>query len=636
MASLEELSEDISKMVGPAIETVFNILWNTPMVNNTGGVQNSEGVSAFQDLVFPLVTLLATAGLLVAAIRLLWYRRLDPMMDTVKALLVLVFTTFAGVFVIQGLVNFGNGLADYMLGQGIAGNFGDRLAEDLAGVPPVDLLAAPFRFLLNIILGIAVIVGATIQIVALFYTQGIVYICAAVLPLAASAAMIPGPGTTIFSKIMGWLLGSILYKPVITLIYALGFIFYYESSGDEDGIFQYFLGVALILIATGALPMLWSLLGTVATKLTGGAVTLGADRAEGANGNGGGGGGASGAGFSGAANAAQGSGAVSRAAMIDQGLPSATTIASANGASALGTSALGDAGGATAMNTSTGAEAGTGDGIGEDGTAGTQDGSALPEGAEDSGTSADPGTGTTGTAAPAGAVRTGTLGGPPASSLSTGGTGAPSGGGPSTATPTGAGVPGGATVSPVSTGGAGGLDGGGPSGTVPGGAVTPTGATGAEGSGVPGAVPVSYGQDGGPTGGAVTPTGAGVPGGATVSPVSTGGADTPGGNVPTGAVPAAPTGATGGSGGASGDPGPSTPSGVVIPTSGGAPAEGASDSGGPDPPPHAPTPDAPAHPPVATGAAGHDSSPPTGAVGDSPSLPTGAGDDPGDLPDGAL
>lgn len=615
MASLEELSEDIGKLIAPAIEGVFGVLWNNEAVSNTGGIQGSEGIAAFQNLVFPLVTLLATAGLLIAAIRLLWYRRLDPMMDTVKALLVLVFTTFSGVFVVQGIVDLGNGLADYILGQGVAKNFGDRLAEDLTSIPEGDIITGPFRLLLSIIIGIAVVVGATIQIVALFYTQGIVYICAAVLPLAASAAMIPGPGTTIFSRIMGWLLGSILYKPVIALVYALGFVFYYESSGDEDGVFQYFLGVALILIATGALPMLWSLLGTVATKLTGGAVAFGAaGAAAGASGGGGGGGGGGGLGFFGASNAVQGSGAVSRAAAIDQGLPSAATIASAGGATAtgalatgastLGTTALGDGGAVMTASTSTG----SGGGPGEDGSAGTQDGSALPEGAEDSGTSAEPGTGTTGTAVPAGAVRTGTLGGPPASSLSTGGAGGPGGGGPS--------------------------------GTAPGGAVTPSGAAGSEGSGVPGAVPVSYGQDGGPTGSAVTPTGAVQSGGAVVSPASTGGTDTPGGNVPTGALPAATptgaTGATGGSGGAGSDPGPATPGGAVIPTGGGAPAEGASDSGGPDPPPHAPTPDVPAHPPVATGAAGHDSSPPTGAVGDSPSLPTGAGDDPGDLPDGAL
>ncbi|WP_068688090.1 hypothetical protein, partial [Thermobifida halotolerans] len=533
MASLEELSEDIGRLIAPAIETVFKFLWNNPMVDNTGGIQNSEGISAFQNLVFPLVTLLATAGLLVAAIRLLWYRRLDPMMDTVKGLLVLVFTTFAGVFVIQGLVDFGNGLAEYMLSQGVAGDFGARLSQDLTGIPEGGIIAGPFRMLLSVIIGIAVVVGATIQIVALFYTQGVVYICAAVLPLAASAAMIPGPGTTIFSKIMGWLLGSILYKPVIALIYALGFIFYYESSGDEDGVFQYFLGVALILIATGALPMLWSLLGTVATKLTGGAVAFGAAGAV-AGAGGGGGGGFGGTGFSGAGNAAQGSGVVSRAAAVDQGLPSATTVAAtggagATGAAATGTAALGGAGAAVGGPADGGA-AQTGGGVDESGSAEAQSGAVLPAGAENSDTAGASGNGGTGTATPGGAARTATPGAVPAS---TGGGGA----------------------SPVAAGAGGGgvsVDGGGSSAVTPTGvtggapAVTPTGATG--GSGAPGGGAAAYASDGGSSSGgaAVTPAGAAQSGGWGSSPVAAGagggGVSVDGG----GSSAVTPTGVTGG------------------------------------------------------------------------------------------
>ena len=213
-------------------------------------------------------------------------------MDTVKALLVLVFTTFAGVFVIQGLVNWQR-TVDYMLGQGTPGTSGTGSPTWRAfpGGPP-RRLPVPAQHHLWIV------VGATIQIVCSLH-PGIVYICAVGAAARGSAAMIPGGQHHLLKIMDGWL------HPVqagYSLIYALGSSSTTSRAGTRRD-FPYFLGVADPHATALSIP--WSLLGGDQVDRRRGHPR--ADRAEGANGNGGGGGGASGAGFR-AANAAQGSG----------------------------------------------------------------------------------------------------------------------------------------------------------------------------------------------------------------------------------------------------------------------------------------------------------------------------------------
>ncbi|RCV54932.1 hypothetical protein, partial [Marinitenerispora sediminis] len=527
MADMEQMNQDVSEKIPDLVENLYTKFWFSDFVDVTGNLEQNPGILAFHGIIFPLVTFLATAGLLVAAVRLLWYRRLDPMMDTVKALLTLVFVTFVGLFVTQLLVDFSNQLSFYILARPEVGDTFRNLGDLLGDSTVLDALLGPASALVGVLLGIAVIVGLVIQIVALFYTQGVIYICAAALPLAAAAALIPGPGTSIFTRVTGWMAGSILFKPVISIIYALGFILmgqagqgsgYTEGDGgivfvsdnngggDDGAVFQYLVGVAIITMATGALPLLWSVLSKMFSGLT---AKLGANMLGGGGGGGGFGGNGGGNGGNGNRNngnratpssydgaaSSMGGDASTRAAAISNGLPSPEMAG------------VGGSGGSTLA---AGASSGSGSS-----SFGTPSSGMTAEAASASAQGSASGTGTSGSGANGSATRT-----------AAGGSGGTSGGG--TVLPAGAGS--------VSSLGAGTGSGGGPGGGDASGAM-PTGAGDGGGAG-------TTGGPGGGDDGHVMPTGAGDGG-------DTGG--TGGGPIATGAASAAGGGGyPGGGGGTSG------------------------------------------------------------------------------------
>ncbi|QVQ53446.1 hypothetical protein J4H86_06725 [Spiractinospora alimapuensis] len=92
------------------------------------------GVRSFQNLTLPIVGLLTIIGMLFSAIKLVWYRRVDPMMNMVNGLLTVVVVTFAGLFLLSLLVDLSDAMTVYILdlnNEGTVDNLGTRLSAIL-------------------------------------------------------------------------------------------------------------------------------------------------------------------------------------------------------------------------------------------------------------------------------------------------------------------------------------------------------------------------------------------------------------------------------------------------------------------------------------------------------------------------
>lgn len=275
-----------------------------------------SGVYVLQDLLNPLLLFIVVAGVIIAVVRLLWYRRLDPMMDLMRSIITVIIATFAGLAIISFLVFFGDSLhrmledsgttADDMSPYQVAAQVFPSILSNGMPIPGDNFITGAFRDTVMMLVGMAITLGAIIQIIIVTMVPVIIYIIAAVLPLAAASTMIPG--VNILTKILGWLAACVLFKPVIILMYLVGLALLSNipsSGSDEMQVLEYLVAAAVVLLATGALPMLMKLMGSKgAWLLAMGGTAMGGSSTMfgegGAGGGGSGGGDDSGSGSSGA------------------------------------------------------------------------------------------------------------------------------------------------------------------------------------------------------------------------------------------------------------------------------------------------------------------------------------------------
>jgi hypothetical protein len=366
-------------------------------------LQMDQGVLQLQDVFNPLVLFLATLGILLAAIRLLWTRRLDPMMDLVRGLLTVIVVTFGGLFLIYILRTFSFGLTQMVLTTGTYGNqdtFLESAQEVYPSIMRVGTGDADLGFANNEVaqgaltsmVGLAVILGLLAQMIVLALLEAIIYLIACLLPLAAASSMIPN--LKIFPKVIGWLFACFLYKPLLLMVYLVGLVILSSAGPGGDDLLRYLTGAAIMLLATGALPVLMKLMSS-------GSMWMMAFAAGGLNSITGGGGAdssnaqpSSSSADSGTSNAQQAAaGANERAAGVSRNLDGGGPGTSGDGAAmvAAGTSGTGSGAAATSPLETQGQVSALGGG-GMDGTGmdtGGVDGAATPVGTDGAATPAE-------------------------------------------------------------------------------------------------------------------------------------------------------------------------------------------------------------------------------------------------------
>ncbi|WP_433699499.1 hypothetical protein [Nocardiopsis sp. CA-288880] len=385
----------ITESLQGIIERMFGLLISSgsgaPLQREYGSNQLvvDQGVLQLQNVFNPLILFLATLGILLAAVRLLWTRRLDPMMDLVRGLLTVIITTFAGLFFVYVLAGFSSGLTQMILDTGTYsapyenGN-GSRQVSFLVaaqevypsimrvGVGDNDLGFAEdsAREAVTYLVSLAVILGLIAQMIVLAMLKSIVYLLACLLPLAAASSLVPG--LKIFPKVIGWLFACLLYKPLLLLIYLSGLVLIATTDTDaEGGLSRYLLGAAVMLMATGALPVLMKLMSSGSVWM----MALAAGGISSIGGGGGGGGSGSGSGADASPSSASGSPSAGNAPSADGGAQAAAAAGANERAAAVSRNLDEGGGGQSAGGVSpASAASAAGTGAVDTGTLGTQGG----------------------------------------------------------------------------------------------------------------------------------------------------------------------------------------------------------------------------------------------------------------------
>lgn len=239
---------------------------------NAGGAAGQ-----LQSQLWWIVVTLSVASVIIGAARMIWTQRAQPGKETLQAVLTLVVVAGMGATVAGLLIRASDDLATWF----IDGALGCSVeADGSCFTGNLELLLTSMSLgpagpgpIVVIILGAIALLTSFIQIVLMMARSGLLPILIGVLPLAASFTN-TALGKQWFSRISGWLLAFILYKPAAAIVYAGAF---YLVGGDlitDDGtgILNVLTGIIVMVLALVTLPALTRLMVPAVSAVAGGAM----------------------------------------------------------------------------------------------------------------------------------------------------------------------------------------------------------------------------------------------------------------------------------------------------------------------------------------------------------------------------
>jgi type IV secretion system protein TrbL len=195
-----------------------------------------------------LVGVVGIVGMLVAAARMMWIQRVEPLKEMLAGLFRLVVISGAGVVGIGLLTAAGDAFSTWVLQQ--ASPNAQGAVETMGSLSAQAITSSSLIILLSSFAMLAFLVQLTLLIVR----SALLVLLAGLWPLSAAASLTP-LGNQWFRKNCAWILAFLLFKPVAAIVYGAAIV-EYTSSGDAMGVI---IGVVLMSLATLTLPALMRL-----------------------------------------------------------------------------------------------------------------------------------------------------------------------------------------------------------------------------------------------------------------------------------------------------------------------------------------------------------------------------------------
>lgn len=306
-------------------------------------VGNGSPIEFMQQHMQFVVTTVLVASMMACGIQMLVTRSNDELQRLGRGVITTVIVSGAGTTVITVGVAAADAFSTWLMDaatEGQSASFGSVIMST-ANIPSGGLFVV-------LVMGGAALIANIVQIGMLYLRAALLILVIAIFPVVAAASA-SKMGENWWRKLTGFVIAVILYKPVATIIYALGVRVLSSAAGKEDiadALTAYILGGIFLVAAALALPPLISFIMPVTAAIGGGglgfaaagagAVASGAVNVRGNVG----GSRAEGAGAAGGASSdlAKGAGSSAGAAKAGQ---------AASGAAGAGTAASGAAAGAT-------------------------------------------------------------------------------------------------------------------------------------------------------------------------------------------------------------------------------------------------------------------------------------------------
>jgi type IV secretion system protein TrbL len=220
--------------------------------NLADGSGNGAATQLLQgDLKF--VTLwVGVASLLVAAGRMAYMRRADPLREAAMGLIRLLLVGGMGIIAIDTFAAIGDQFSSYVLSSATTSQAGglNQATSLFKLTGAAGFSAVPFLLL---ILALLAVLSTLVQLFLIIIRGALLVLIGGTWPLAAAASMTTG-GSQWFKKVTGYLVAFLLYKPAAAICYAAAFKLI--ASAGPDPVVAQIEGVVLIIMATLTLPAL--------------------------------------------------------------------------------------------------------------------------------------------------------------------------------------------------------------------------------------------------------------------------------------------------------------------------------------------------------------------------------------------
>jgi len=221
----------ISTTIGWWLEVPSIDLTSSPAVNIRG-------------YVWWLALVVAAAGAIWQGLRMAITHRSDPLLDVGRGLVTLALWAGIGIAGPAAALEAGDAFSVWILDTAARGQISDRLIS-LASLTTVNSAGAV------ILLGLLVMLTGLAQATLMLFREGAVVVLAGVIVLAAAGNM-TGFGRPWLTKVLGWMLALIAFKPVAALVYATSL----AMTGESDDPRTIVVGISMMVLAIATLPAL--------------------------------------------------------------------------------------------------------------------------------------------------------------------------------------------------------------------------------------------------------------------------------------------------------------------------------------------------------------------------------------------
>ena len=243
---------DAANAADSLLKTLATSWTNIATPNLAGGSGNGAAAQLLQgDLKF--VTLwVGVASLLVAAGRMAYMRRADPLREAAMGLIRLLLVGGMGIIAIDTFAAIGDQFSSYVLSSATTSQAGglNQATSLFKLTGAAGFSAVPFLLL---ILALLAVLSTLVQLFLIIIRGTLLVLIGGTWPLAAAASMTTG-GSQWFKKVTGYLVAFLLYKPAAAICYAAAFKLI--ASAGPDPVVAQIEGVVLIIMATLTLPAL--------------------------------------------------------------------------------------------------------------------------------------------------------------------------------------------------------------------------------------------------------------------------------------------------------------------------------------------------------------------------------------------
>lgn len=291
---LESLVDGLVQGVVDTMTFVLTFWLRTPSASLEPTSAVGGAIVTVQDYLMPLTVFFGVLGLLVAAARLAWTARAEPLKEMLRMMAAVIFVQALAITSTQMLLRGGDEfsvwLVETVTAEPMQNSFQHLLPILEENGPAAFTVAALTRDLAlgaMLIALIVILLASIAQFLFLILRDVLLAVILVFLPTMAAASLTKG-GDEAFQKAIGWIVALLLYKPVAAAIYALGVLMVkgisYGDSAEQANVdwAGLLMGGMTLTLAVLAMPALVKFVAPAAGRGVSNAFSGGAAMAAGA------------------------------------------------------------------------------------------------------------------------------------------------------------------------------------------------------------------------------------------------------------------------------------------------------------------------------------------------------------------